>query len=124
MKFDPHIHRLRFVICIGQISRRPASAWKWNRYQVFGSESIRHKLCLTVYTVCCREVLQIGSPLDQRVTEKGVLQLLFDARFLRDALASSPADSSADSAAAGSRPPAETKRAFAALEASLQVLVS
>ena len=69
-------------------------------------------------------MLQIGTPLDQRVTEKGVLQLLFDARFLRNALASSPADSSADSAAAGSRPPAETKRAFAALEASLQVVFS
>lgn len=35
----------------------------------------------------CSEVLQSSSSLSSRLSEKGLLQLLFDVRFLSDALA-------------------------------------
>ena len=85
----------------------------------------------------CREALQLGSPLDRAATEKGVLQLLFDARFLANALAGGrpPAPEQADGAhappsqhsgwsqagAAGSAAQKLKKKAFAELERSLQV---
>ena len=52
----------------------------------------------------------------QRLTEKGVLQLLFDARFLRDALCGK----GVPTGKAGSKT-TELARAFADLENNLQV---
>ena len=79
----------------------------------------------------CREALQLGSPLDRAVTEKGVLQLLFDARFLGHALAAGQPPASEQAAPApgprggapGAAGAAQTarKKAFAGLEAALQV---
>ena len=87
---------------------------------------------------CCRrEALQLGSPLDRAVTEKGVLQLLFDARFLSNALAGSRPSAPEQAAqpngqpgqhpswsqagAAGGAAQKQRKKAFAELERSLQV---
>ncbi|CAL8464776.1 g4311 [Coccomyxa elongata] len=75
-----------------------------------------------------RDALQLGSPLDRAVTEKGVLQLLFDLRFLRNSLAGGrPAAAtisggvpSAGSSAPGSAALSQRKRAFTDVESSLQ----
>jgi hypothetical protein len=78
-----------------------------------------------------RDVLRLGSPLDRAISEKGVLQLLFDLRFLRNSLAGGrpaaadaapasyarPARSGAPSTAALS----QRKRAFSDVESALQV---
>lgn len=81
----------------------------------------------------CRDALQLGSPLDRAITEKGVLQLLFDLRFLRNSLAGGrPAASAAGggvpsrgqlhgSSAPGSAALSQRKRAFSDVESSLQV---
>lgn len=86
----------------------------------------------------CRGALQLGRPLDRTVTEKGVLQLLFDARFLSKALAGgrppAPEYAGADGAPpqpaqhsgwgqgeAGGAAQTQRKKAFAELERSLQV---
>ena len=74
----------------------------------------------------CREALQLGTALDRALTEKGVLQLLLDVRFMRDALAGgrpAPPDGNSGGAPAGdpAADPAVRKRAYADLEASLQV---
>jgi len=75
-----------------------------------------------------RDALRLGTALDRGLTEKGVLQLLLDVRFLRNALAGGrPAPPDAGPAG-GAAPPAQgdgaalaqRKRAFADLEASLQ----
>ncbi len=76
-----------------------------------------------------RDALQLGSFLDRAVTEKGVLQLLFDLRFLRNSLAGGrPAAAaisggvpSASSSAPSSAALSQRKRAFTDVESSLQV---
>ena len=69
-----------------------------------------------------RAALEPGTALEQRLTEKGVLQLLFDIRFLRDVLAGGkpPADGSTSDAAQEAAI-AQRKAAFADLESGLQV---
>ncbi|KAK9806237.1 hypothetical protein WJX72_006789 [[Myrmecia] bisecta] len=77
-----------------------------------------------------RTLLKTGSVLDRKVSEKGVLQLLFDLRFLQDALAGgrpSPSGGSAAPAARGGRPNkgqnaevGERRRSFADMESGLQ----
>lgn len=84
-------------------------------------------------------MLQLGSPLDRAITEKGVLQLLFDARFLSNALAggrpTAPEQAQpngtqpqpgqhigySQAGAAGSAAQKQRKKAFTELERSLQV---
>ncbi len=78
-------------------------------------------------------MLQLGSPLDRAVTEKGVLQLLFDLRFLRNTLgggrplqpyqdaASRPGSAIGAGGASVGAALSQRKRAFAELESSLQV---
>ncbi len=81
-----------------------------------------------------RDALQLGSPLDRAITEKGVLQLLFDLRFLRNSLAGGRPAAAAVSAgvpsashlpgsssAPGSAALMQRKRAFSDVESSLQV---
>ena len=70
----------------------------------------------------CRASLEPGTALEQRITEKGVLQLLFDIRFLRDMLAGGrpPADGTTSDAAQEAAV-AQRKAAFADLESGLQV---
>ena len=76
-----------------------------------------------------RDALRLGTALDRGLTEKGVLQLLMDVRFLRDALAGGrpgTADGGsggtpAPPATSDSRALAERKRAYVELETSLQV---
>lgn len=75
-----------------------------------------------------RNALQLGSQLDRAITEKGVLQLLFDLRFLRNTLAGGrPPQPDQAAATAGGRASvgaalSQRKRAFTELESSLQVL--
>lgn len=69
--------------------------------------------------------MQLGTALDRALTEKGVLQLLLDVRFMRDALAGgrpAPPDGGPRGAPAGDSAAdlAARKRAYADLEASLQ----
>ena len=70
----------------------------------------------------CRASLEPGTALEQRISEKGVLQLLFDIRFLRDVLAGGkpPADATTSDAAQDAAV-AQRKAAFAELESGLQV---
>jgi hypothetical protein len=66
----------------------------------------------------------LGRDLDRAVTEKGVLQLLYDLRFLRNALAGGrppQPDLHAAGGAAAAAVLSQRKRAFAELENSLQV---
>ncbi|KAK9836059.1 hypothetical protein WJX84_002269, partial [Apatococcus fuscideae] len=89
-----------------------------------------------------REALDVGSELDRRLSEKGILQLLFDVRFLQEALSGGrPHDSSTSAApapaattpprlgrghkeakplSAGDKAAASRDGEFAALETSLQ----
>jgi len=75
-----------------------------------------------------RDALRLGSHLDRAVTEKGVLQLLLDLRFLRNSLSGGrPAPTAGGGGFAGSSNTAalsQRKRAFADLETSLQVLLA
>ena len=72
----------------------------------------------------CRAALALGSDLDRSVSEAGVLQLLFDVRFLRNALAGGSlpvtpgtgTQNGPDAAAIQDR-----RKSFAAFEAALQV---
>lgn len=83
------------------------------------------------HPLACRDVLRLGNSLDRAITEKGVLQLLFDLRFLRNSLAGGrPAAADAGPAAnarlARSGVPStaalsQRKRAFSDVESALQV---
>ena len=73
-----------------------------------------------------RQLMQPGMPLEAHITEKGVLQLLMDVRFLRDTLAggrprSQDRDSADDSAQFAVR---ERGDDFGRLEAQLQASTS
>ncbi len=75
-----------------------------------------------------RDALRLGTALDRGLTEKGVLQLLLDVRFLRNALAggrpalpdAGPPGGAALPAQGNGAALVQRKRAFADLEASLQ----
>ena len=75
--------------------------------------------------ILCRSALRPDSHLDKALTEKGVLQLLFDLRFLTDALsAGKPANTSASEEAVmrgGNAEVAALREAFEEIEAQLQV---
>ena len=81
--------------------------------------------CVSRLIGVCRDALQLGTALDRALTEKGVLQLLLDVRFMRDALAGgrpAPPGGGPQGPPAGdiAADLAARKRAHADLEASLQ----
>lgn len=88
----------------------------------------RGSILSAVQAICdkcfCRTALKAGSQLDSKLSEKGVLQLLFDLRFLRDLLSSGkPAATSNGSEQAQEKVASDIKdqqEAFEAIESDLQ----
>ena len=87
---------------------------------------LSHAMChADMLWALCRQVLQAGSATEAGLTEKGLLQLLMDVRFLKEALAGgrpaqrgtpdAPTDDSAKSAVV------QRMQDFAQLETELQV---